>query len=97
MGMDVHAATTVVCVLNAEGRQILETIVATQEAALIGLAQSLSGPLHITFEETTQAAWLYQVPGHMRPKWLYVTRDGTSCCLRDRRVTSRMQGNSQSF
>lgn len=61
MGMDVHAATTVVCVLNAEGRQILETIVATQEAALIGLAQSLSGPLHITFEETTQAAWLYQV------------------------------------
>jgi transposase len=59
--MDVHAATTVVCVVDAEGRVILETIVKTEQAALIRLMQGLSGPLHITFEETTQAAWLYEL------------------------------------
>jgi transposase len=61
MGMDVHQATTVVAVLDAEGRQILETIVKTEAAAIIRLVQSLSGPLHVTFEETTQADWLYDV------------------------------------
>jgi transposase len=61
MGMDVHQATTVAAVLDAEGKVILETIVATEAGAIIRLVQSLSGPLHVTFEETTQAAWLYEV------------------------------------
>jgi len=61
MGMDVHQATTVVVVLDADGKVILETIVATETGAIIRLVQSLNGPLHVTFEETTQAAWLYEV------------------------------------
>jgi transposase len=61
MGMDVHQSTTVVAVLDADGKVILETIVATEAAAMIRLVQSLSGPLHVTFEEMTQAAWLYEV------------------------------------
>ena len=61
MGMDVHQATTVVVVLDSEGKQILETIVATEAAAILRLIQSLRRPLHVTFEETTQAAWLYEV------------------------------------
>jgi transposase len=61
MGMDVHQATTVVVVLDADGKVILETIVATEAGAVIRLVQSLNGPLHVTFEETTQAAWLYEV------------------------------------
>lgn len=61
MGMDVHQATTVVAVLDAEGKMVLETIVDTQAASIIRLVQSLSGPLHVTFEETTQAEWLYEV------------------------------------
>jgi transposase len=61
MGMDVHQATTVVAVLDGDGKVILETIVATEAAAIIRLVQSLSAPLHVTFEETTQAAWLYDV------------------------------------
>src|SRR5436190_14590386 len=44
-----------------EGRLVLETIVATEAAAILRLIRSLSGPLHVTFEETTQAAWLYEV------------------------------------
>lgn len=61
MGLDVHQATTVAFVLDAEGKVVLETIVATEAAAVIRLVQGISGPLHVTFEETTQAAWLYQI------------------------------------
>jgi transposase len=61
MGMDVHQATTVVAVLDADGKVILETTVATQESSILRLVESLSGPLHVTFEETTQSAWLYEV------------------------------------
>ena len=61
MGMDVHQATTVVSVLDAEGKLILETTVATEAGSIIRLMQSISGALHVTFEETTQAAWLYEV------------------------------------
>ena len=61
MGMDVHQATTVVAILDADGKVILETIVATEAGAIIRLVESLSGPVHVTFEETTQAAWLHEV------------------------------------
>jgi transposase len=61
MGIDLHQATSVVVVLDIEGKQVLETIVATEAAAVIRLLQSISGSLHVTFEETTQAAWLYDV------------------------------------
>ena len=39
---------TVVVVLDADGRVILETMVPTEAAALIRLVQSLSGPLRVT-------------------------------------------------
>src|SRR5438093_4144733 len=51
----------VVDVVDADGKPVLETSVATEAAAIIRLVQSLSGPLHVTFGETTQAAWLYEV------------------------------------
>ena len=60
MGMDVHQAMTVV-VVDAEGKVILETMVPTEAAAIIRLVQSLSAPLHVTLEETTQAEWLWNV------------------------------------
>ena len=61
MGMDVHQAMTVVVVLDADGKVVMETMVPTEAAAIIRLVRSLSGPLRVTFEETTQAAWLYEV------------------------------------
>ena len=65
IGMDVHQATTVVVVLDAEGKLVFETIVATKAAAMIRLLQNLSGPLRVTFEEGTEAAWLYEVIRHL--------------------------------
>jgi len=61
MGMDVHQATTVVAVIDGEGKIVLETIVATTAAPIRRLIESIKGPVHITFEETTQADWLYEL------------------------------------
>jgi len=61
MGLDVHQATTVAVVLDAEGKVILETMVVTQAASMVRLIESLNGPMHVTLEETTQAEWLYEV------------------------------------
>ena len=61
IGMDAHQETTVVSVLDTEGKVIWETIVDTQAGTIIRMLESLSGPLHVTFEESTQAAWLYDV------------------------------------
>ena len=57
IGMDAHQETTVVSVLDTEGKVIWETIVDTQAGTIIRMLESLSGPLHVTFEESTQAAW----------------------------------------
>src|SRR5262249_31573733 len=48
-------------VLDTEDKVVLETIIATEAAAVIRFLKSLSKPLHITFEETTQARWMYNV------------------------------------
>jgi transposase len=61
IGMDVHQATTVIVVLDSEGKVVLETIIATEGAAIVRLLRGFNGPVHVTFEETTQAAWLYEV------------------------------------
>ena len=53
MGIDLHQATSVVYVLDSEGKLVLETIVATEASAVVRLLQSINGPLHVTFEETT--------------------------------------------
>ncbi len=61
IGMDVHPAMTVIAVMDAEGKVIWETMVPTEAAAVIGFLQSISGAVHVAFEETTQAEWLYDV------------------------------------
>ena len=55
MGMDVHQATTVVAVIDVEGKIVLETIVPTAAAPIRRLIERINGPVHVTLEETTQA------------------------------------------
>ena len=61
MGMDVHQATTVVAVIDAEGKIVLETIVATAAGPIRRFIESINGPVHVTLEETTQAEWLHDL------------------------------------
>jgi hypothetical protein len=52
IGMDVHQAMTVVVVLDADGRVILETMVPTEAAAIIRLVQRGGVSLDIPFHRT---------------------------------------------
>jgi transposase len=61
VGMDVHLATISIAVLNEQGRIVSEAIIETKTEAIRGFIKSLRGELHVTCEEGTQAAWLYDL------------------------------------
>jgi hypothetical protein len=59
IGMDVHKEATVIAVLNANGNLGMESIVETKAGSLLQFIHGLRGELHVTWEEGTWAAWLY--------------------------------------
>src|SRR5258708_36288482 len=61
VGLDVHQSTISVAVLNAEGKVMMQSVIATKATAVLDLLQGLRGVLHLTFEEGTYSAWLYDV------------------------------------
>jgi len=61
---DVHAATTTFAVLDDSGKFVMETVVETKAESLLSVVKSISGAVHLTYEEGTHAAWLY---GLLRP------------------------------
>lgn len=63
IGLDVHRDTISVAVLNAEGKLVMQSVVATRAAAILDFLHGLRGRLHVTLEEGTHAAWLYDLLG----------------------------------
>jgi transposase len=61
VGLDVHRDTISVAVLNAEGKLVMQSVIATQASALLDFLQGLRGTLHVTFEEGTHSGWLYDL------------------------------------
>ena len=61
IGMDVHQKATWIVVLHADGRVVMSAVVETQAQALLSFVQGQRGTLHVTFEEGTYAAWLYDL------------------------------------
>lgn len=61
VGMDVHLATISIAVMNDVGRIVSEAIIETKTEAVRVFIRSLRGELHVTFEEGTHAAWLYDL------------------------------------
>jgi transposase len=61
VGMDVHQATTVVAVLNGQGKLVQRSIVETKAETLRDFVRGLSGTIRLTMEEGTQAAWLHDL------------------------------------
>lgn len=59
VGMDVHKAMTVIIVLNALGKQIMHSVVETKAATIVAAIKALRGDVHVTFEESIHAEWLY--------------------------------------
>ena len=61
IGLDVHKETISIAVLNGSGKLVMESIIETEAATILQFVDSLRGQLHITFEEGTWAAWLYDL------------------------------------
>src|SRR5271165_6765390 len=61
IGMDVHQEAIVIAVLNGSGKLVMETIVETKASSILQFLQGLRGELHVTWEEGTWAAWLYDL------------------------------------
>jgi transposase len=61
IGMDEHVAMTVIAVMNSKGKVVTEAIVETKSSTIKDFFRGQRGALHVTFEEGTQAAWLYDL------------------------------------
>ena len=61
IGMDVHKEAIVIAVLNGSGKLVMETILETKGSSILQFLHGLRGELHVTWEEGTWAAWLYDL------------------------------------
>jgi len=61
IGMDVHKKSISIAVLNSSGKLVMECVIETKASTILQFIQGLRGSLHITFEEGTWAAWLYDL------------------------------------
>ncbi len=61
IGMDVHKNSISIAVLNSSGKLVMESIIETKAITILGFMHGLRGSLHLTFEEGTWAAWLYDL------------------------------------
>ena len=61
IGMDVHKETISIAVMNSAGKLVMESILETKATTILQFIHGLRGSLHVTFEEGTWAAWLYDL------------------------------------
>src|ERR1700733_11118135 len=61
IGLDVHKESISIAVLNAAGKIVMECVIETNATLILQFLRGLRGDLHVTFEEGTSAAWLYDL------------------------------------
>lgn len=61
IGLDVHQSTVSAAVLDGEGKLLQQSILATHATAILDFLHGVRGTLHVTFEEGTHSAWLYDL------------------------------------
>jgi transposase len=61
IGLDVHKESISIAVLNAAGKIVMECVIETKAITILQFLRGLRGELHVTFEEGTWAAWLYDL------------------------------------
>src|ERR1700674_926713 len=59
IGMDVHKESISIAVRNDVGKIMMECVIETKANIILDFIHGLRGELHVTFEEGTWAAWLY--------------------------------------
>lgn len=60
VAFDVHQATISAAVLDESGKLLTQAVLQTDAAAIRDFLRGISGKVHLTFEEGTQAQWLFE-------------------------------------
>ena len=61
VGMDVHKAITVICMIASTGKEVHRFVVETKASALVDTIESIRSEVHLTFEESIHSHWLYDL------------------------------------
>ncbi len=61
IGMDVHKESISIAVRNSAGKVTMECVIETKANMILQFVDGLRGDVHVTFEEGTWAAWLYDL------------------------------------
>jgi transposase len=61
IGMDVHKESISIAVRDAVGKIVMECVIETKASMILQFFDGLRGDLHVTFEEGSWAAWLYDL------------------------------------
>lgn len=61
IGLDVHKTSITAAVLNDDGKLVMQSVLLTQAGAILAFIRGIGGTLRVTFEESTHAAWLYDL------------------------------------
>src|SRR5216684_2051375 len=61
VGMDVHRASIAIVVLNGAGKVVMQYVTETSAGRVRDFLKQLRGKVYVTFEEGTQANWLYDI------------------------------------
>jgi transposase len=61
IGMDVHKETISIAVRRGDGKLVMESIIETKASTILQFIEGVRGDLHVTVEEGTWAAWLYDL------------------------------------
>jgi transposase len=61
IGMDVHKEAICIAVLDSSGKLVMECTIETKAITILDFLKGLRGSLHVTLEEGTWAAWLYDL------------------------------------
>src|SRR5215471_6723161 len=61
IGMDVHKESISIAVRNSAGKVVMESVIETKANMVLQFVDGLRGEVHVTFEEGTWAAWLYDL------------------------------------
>ena len=65
VGFDVHLATIAFCILDGAGKILWEGVFRNTAETILDFVGGIRGEVHFTFEQGTQAAWLYDL---VRPR-----------------------------
>jgi transposase len=61
IGMDVHKESISIAVRNAAGKIVMESVIETKASIILEFVEGLRGDVHVTLEEGTWSAWLYDL------------------------------------